>query len=359
MIGIKKSPDPDPGEAGREVKSSGQNFYEFSRVSNTETEKQDKSHFPIGEVLVALENALIYDDFGISNGDDFLLTESIQKNGVNELLVLSADCVLLSGHRRMKAAKYLGLTKVPVRIIDVNFGGLSKIKRLTLLRSFNCQREKSPTEKIREQLLEIDPDEAYALLCRRRAVQHWDIPASNVDLGGVKRRARITTVQFLEAAQRVIQDNKEYWPLTVRRVHYLLLNGPPLRHDKKADSHYKNDRGSYQALTNLLIRARLTGDLPLQAIEDTTRPIQLGGGFSSFEEFVKQESEYFLTGYYRNLMQGQPHHVEIMLEKNALRSVIEKVARDYCIPVTTGRGFSSLSPSVIYISGLSVPVRKN
>lgn len=86
------------------------------------------------------------------------------------------------------------------------------------------------------------------------------------------------------------------------------------------------------------------GVVPLQAIEDTTRPVQLGGGFSSFEEFVKQESEYFLTGYSRNLMQGQPHHIEIMLEKNALRSIIEKVARDYCIPVTTGRGFSSLSP---------------
>jgi hypothetical protein len=33
-----------------------------------------------------------------------------------------------------------------------------------------------------------------------------------------------------------------------------------------------------------------------------------------------------------------------MLEKNALRTVIESVAREYCIPVTTGRGFSSLSP---------------
>ncbi len=43
-------------------------------------------------------------------------------------------------------------------------------------------------------------------------------------------------------------------------------------------------------------------------------------------------------------MQGQPHHIEIRLEKNALRSIVEKVARDYCIPVTTGRGYSSLSP---------------
>jgi hypothetical protein len=70
----------------------------------------------------------------------------------------------------------------------------------------------------------------------------------------------------------------------------------------------------------------------------------LGGGFSTCEQFILQETENFLSGYSRNLMQGQPHHVEIMLEKNALRTVIESVAREYCIPVTTGRGFSSLSP---------------
>jgi 5S rRNA maturation endonuclease (ribonuclease M5) len=36
--------------------------------------------------------------------------------------------------------------------------------------------------------------------------------------------------------------------------------------------------------------------------------------------------------------------VEIMLEKNALRTDIEAVAREYCIPCTTGRGFTSLPP---------------
>ena len=82
----------------------------------------------------------------------------------------------------------------------------------------------------------------------------------------------------------------------------------------------------------------------MASIEDTTRPIQDGGGFSTFEAFVAQETERFLIGYTRNLMQGQKIHVEIMLEKNALRTVIEPVAREYCIPCTTGRGISSLSP---------------
>ena len=244
----------------------------------------------------------------------------------------------------MEAAKYLGLETVPVRFKDINFAELSKPERLEELRSFNQQRDKTPGEKIREQVLHIDPEEAYATLRRQRATQRLDTATSNVDPGGVKKRKRITTPQFLKAAQKVILDNEEYWPLTVRRVHYLLLNNPPLRHDKKPGSRYENNKNSYQALTNLLIRARLEGLVPLHAIEDTTRPIQLGGGFSSYEVFIRQESENFLQDYSRNLMQGQPHHIEIILEKNALRSIVEKVARDYCIPVTTGRGYSSLSP---------------
>ena len=308
--------------------------------------KWDKSYFPTADIQTAAENDLLYDRFGIANLDDYSLTLSIKQNGIQEPLAVSADGFLLSGHRRLAAARYLGLKSVPVRVVDLVFNELAPAERLATLRRFNQQREKSPGERIREQLLDIEPEQAHRELRLRRAKAAAMVGkmAVNVSLGAAKKRARITTRQFLEGAQRVVEENREYWPLTVRRVHYLLLNEPPLRHDKKPDSVYANDKPSYKALTNLLIRARLSEDVPMMAIEDSTRPIQLGGGFSTFEEFVAQETENFLTGYSRDLMQGQPHHVEIMLEKNALRTVIEAVARDYCIPVTTGRGFSSLSP---------------
>ena len=308
--------------------------------------KQDLSHFPVSDIRAAKENDLIYDSFGIANADDRALTISIRDNGVQEPLTLSADHFLLSGHRRLAAAKYLGLPSVPARLVELVFQNLDTQGKLDTLRRFNQQREKSPGERIREKLMDIEPAQAHQTLVLRRAKARTmhGAPSSNVTLGAVKKRAKITTLQFLSAAQRVVQENKEYWPLTVRRVHYLLLNDPPLRHDKKPDSVYANDKASYKALTDLLIRARLSGDLDMAAIEDSTRPIQLGGGFSTFEQFVTQETNNFLTGYSRNLMQGQPHHIEIMLEKNALRTVIESVAGEYCIPITTGRGFSSLSP---------------
>lgn len=315
--------------------------------------KQDKSHFdeysvslPIAAIQVTPENDLLYDRFGIANRDDADLAISIRDKGIQEPLTLSNDQFLLSGHRRLAAAKYLGLKEVPCRMVEVDFYPLTTTERLEVLRLYNQQREKSPGERIKEKLLDIDPKEAHQELKRRRidALTLKGATDANVKMGAVKKRAAITTMQFLAKAQAVILENKEYWPLTVRRVHYLLLNDPPLRHDKKPDSTYANDKASYKALTNLLIRARLSRDVPMASIEDTTRPIQEGGGFSTFEQFVAQETRNFLTGYTRNLMQGQKNHVEIMLEKNALRTVIESVAQEYCIPCTTGRGFSSLSP---------------
>ena len=311
------------------------------------SEKWDKSNFPVSAVQVAPENDLLYDRFGIANRDDADLAISIRDKGIQEPLTLSADHILLSGHRRLAAAKYLSMKTVPVRVVeDVVFNDLDTTERLEALRLYNQQREKSPGERIKEKLLDIDPKDAHQELRRRRidAVLLKGATDANVRMGAVKKRASITTMQFLAKAMQVILENKEYWPLTVRRVHYLLLNDPPLRHDKKPDSVYVNDKASYKALTNLLIRARLSKDVPMASIEDTTRPIQDGGGFSTFEQFVAQETERFLIGYTRNLMQGQKNHVEIMLEKNALRTVIETVAREYCIPCTTGRGFSSLSP---------------
>ena len=150
-------------------------------------------------------------------------------------------------------------------------------------------------------------------------------------------------MRFLAKAQSVILDNREYWPLTVRRVHYLLLNDPPLRHDKKPGSVYVNDKASYKALTNLLIRARLSGMCQWHPLRTAPGQYKMAAAFSTFEAFVAQETERFLIGYTRNLMRGQKIHVEIMLEKNALRTVIETVAREYCIPHHRP-GFSSLSP---------------
>ena len=66
--------------------------------------------------MVAAENGLLYDHFGIANADDWDLVRSIRKSGIQEPLTISHDQYLLSGHRRLAAAKYLRLPYRPMAI---------------------------------------------------------------------------------------------------------------------------------------------------------------------------------------------------------------------------------------------------
>jgi hypothetical protein len=44
--------------------------------------------------------------------------------------------------------------------------------------------------------------------------------------------------------------------------------------------------------------------------------------------FVRDELDSFLKGYYRDLMQSQPNHIEIIGEKNTIRGIIRPVAME-------------------------------
>ncbi len=316
------------------------------KLSNRNKPKSDISQISVAEIRVASENDLLYSRFAIANDDDYQLFQSIKSHGIAEPLVLSADGFLLSGHRRLAAAKYAGLAEVPARILDIRFLVQSPDEKLKLLQRFNTQREKTFEESVRERLVNIDSTKAHADLSRQRIARLLaDLPIEkNIVMSGRKKRSVIKTIQFQEAVKKIMFENKSYWPLTDRRIHYLLLNLPPLRHDAKPESTYANDKPSYKALTNLLVRARLVGEIPMNCIEDPTRIINISAGYDSAAEFVENEVRNFLTGFSRNLMIGQESHVEVILEKAALRSVIHEITAEYSVPLTTSRGYCSLGP---------------
>ena len=132
--------------------------------------KQDKSYFSINEIYQAPENRLLYDKFSPnSDEDDYKLYQSIKEVGILEPLHISADMCLLSGHRRLAAAHWLGLNEVPCIVVDnILFNDLSSDERLEILAKYNKQRDKSHAERLREAMQEIDPDEAYEHLLKDR-----------------------------------------------------------------------------------------------------------------------------------------------------------------------------------------------
>src|SRR5262249_28834612 len=62
------------------------------------------------------------------------------------------------------------------------------------------------------------------------------------------------------------------------------------------------------------------------------------------QSFAKREIDNFLKGYWRDLLQSQPNHIELVAEKLTIEGTIRPVLMKYCIPYTIGRGYASLDP---------------
>jgi hypothetical protein len=288
------------------------------------------------------ENNLIYRPVLASGPEILELARSILKHGLQEPLVVTRDGYILSGHRRYAACRLAGIEDVPCRIKDISRNDPGFVP---MLREFNRQRVKGFDEIVREQVVTQAPANAYQSLVEYRKAQA-EVSGEFLTIGEKKARKGISGGKrpMLEVAIRIVNDRREHWPLSDRSIHYEVLNTPPLRHARKPDSQYVNDRASYQDLCDLLTRARLSGEIPFNAIADPTRTVTNWKTHREPSTFLKSEFDDFLKGYHRNLQQSQPCHIEIVGEKNTIEGSIKSVASEYRVPYTLGRGYCSLDP---------------
>jgi hypothetical protein len=292
-------------------------------------------------------NDELYGPVNPSDPDVKALSKSIKQLGVLDELVLTSDLYILSGHRRLTAAKLARLQTVPCKVTDIP----STDERVpALLAHFNRQRVKTADAQVREEMILADPEDAYQSLRRHRQrradVEDALAGLEVIELAPARKRCKISgaKILFLNAIIGILNTYRKFWPLTDRQIHYYLLNDPPLIHASKPHSIYVNHKDSYKALTELLTRARLAGDIPFHCIHDPTRPVETWRHPQSVAPFVRQEVDYFLKGYRRDLMQSQANHFEIVAEKNTVAGLVKTVAGEYSIPYTIGRGYSSLPP---------------
>lgn len=291
------------------------------------------------------ENDEIYGSLDPKDHELVMLAKDMAEHGLREPLVVSSDSVIVSGHRRYAAAGLIGLPNVQVRRLAICRDDYSDLEWKRELATYNRQRLKSTAIRLKESLLAIDPEQAHQKLVAARDERDQDALPEMI-LGSKNKRSGISDGKraMLRGALVAIDRLQEYWPLTVRQIHYQLLNNPPLRHATKPNSTYKNDRKSYQDLCDLLARARLAGELPWQAITDETRPVSCTNFNADAAEFVDKEAYWFLNAYRRNLQQSQTDHIEIVAEKLTVQSILKPIANKFCVPLTIGRGFCSLSP---------------
>ncbi|NLF09475.1 MAG: ParB N-terminal domain-containing protein [Pirellulaceae bacterium] len=300
---------------------------------------------PLSSIHPAPENLDLYRPVREDDPEVMAMADSIRQHGIREPLVISSDGFLLSGHRRHVAARLAGLTELRCRIDPVSRQHDPE-QFLELLREHNRQRVKSREEMLRETIIDAKPEDAYRQLTAYRTRKPRQPGGKAVKIIGTKTRAKITAAKspLLSAVKKIISSLEDVWPVTVRQVHYQLLNDPPLRHASKPDSMYQNDKHSYQSLVDLLSRARLAGIIPWDAITDETRPVVTWKVYPSVQPYLRDQLDKFLRTYWRDLMQSQPDHIEIVGEKGTLMGTLRPIAAKFCLPLTLGRGYCSLHP---------------
>jgi hypothetical protein len=305
------------------------------------------------------ENAVLYE--ADSQDEIEQLAASIDGNGLREALVVTADNRIVSGHRRYLALRHLGRQFVPCRVLPRERESWTDDEFTALLRDYNLHRHKSVVEQIREELLDLDPDQALYRLGRQqdksvRAPEYNGIAC--VEIEGVKKRYEIDEdkaghVKYV--LQVVFEDLRDYWPLTIRRVHYALLNYSFIRgylwphqgrpgYGSRQTLWYRNDAKCYLASSNLITRLRLDGRIPWEAFDDFTRPMEQFYPYKNVQEFTREEMDNLLEGYRRDLLQSQPNYLEVICEKNSFYYDVLGVTKRYQIPTSSGRGFNSIDP---------------
>lgn len=314
-----------------------------SRRQNTKPGLDQILKVPIDSVRPSPENNLVYRPVNDDDPELIALSESIGRHGIREPLIVTEDNWIVSGHRRHAAARLAGIDTVPVRVAPIRRED-DKDKFIEFLRECNRQRDKSFDEKLREELISVDPDLAFYSLAEFRQ-QASEIKVATREVT-TRSRSQISRIKrpFADAIVKVVYELREYWPISVRTIHYNLLNDPPLRNSKRRNSRYQNRQKDYKDTDELSTRLRVFEEIPWDAICDETRPVTIWAVHDDCRTFLRQTLDGFGRNYWRNLQRSQPNHIEVFVEKNTVLGTVRPVCQKFCLPMTSGRGFTSKTP---------------
>lgn len=139
-------------------------------------------------------------------------------------------------------------------------------------------------------------------------------------------RTREDTLQLQTSIVNTINDISS--PMTVRQIFYRLVAAGYPKHEE-----------TYNKVQRTLLDMRERGTLPYGLIADNTRSFYLPDTYGSLERMLVEQQRL----YRRDFWQDQPIHLEIWLEKEALRNVFLSITDHYQVPLYVTKGLSSVS----------------
>lgn len=145
----------------------------------------------------------------------------------------------------------------------------------------------------------------------------------------VKRhRSTKADMENMLGAIKTILDG-EHGQITIRHLFYRLVSAKVIEKTEAA----------YKGLCGHLSNWRRSGDIAWDAFSDTTRSTTKPNTWDSLGDALSTISACFR----RDPWATQQDVVYVWVEKDALVNIVSSVARRYCVPTFSARGFASLS----------------
>lgn len=151
-----------------------------------------------------------------------------------------------------------------------------------------------------------------------------------------------STTNLIGAARRILAREQ---PATIRQLFYRLVSIQAL----------ENSTPHYHKLIRVMTLAREREAIPFEWIVDRSRPTYAPNVFDDLEDGLRA----LRAGYRRDCWQGQPSHVEVWAEKDAITGAIQPVADELGVTMRVSRGFTSTTrvhEIASEFAGISKPV---
>lgn len=139
---------------------------------------------------------------------------------------------------------------------------------------------------------------------------------------------RKSTLLLIDQINEIIDEYiADDYRLTVRQLYYQLV----------ARGIIENTERSYKNTTELVNEARMCGLMDWDVIEDRTRSFIRRNHWANPQQIL----DSCAAQYYEDMWLGQPARVMVIVEKEALAGVLERVCHEFSLPLLAARGFPS------------------
>lgn len=145
-------------------------------------------------------------------------------------------------------------------------------------------------------------------------------------------RPSAKTRALLDQVQEVLEEYRDFWPLTCRQVFYRLVGAHG----------FDKSEAAYGRLCHHIANARRGRIIPFEAIRDDGVSTMAMDHFSDRDDFLRHVRELG-ESYTRDKQAGQDVHLEVWCEASGMLPQLWRVSEPFSVPVYSSGGFDSLT----------------